>query len=290
MCVGHWSEHKTLIRSLAAFCWALVFVIAYQSASFTWQVVDRPVLVLPAAKEHADGQVQQNTQQDIAAWDLFGSYDESAAQLNVEAAPETRLRLVLLGVFTSRDPQSSSAIIAETGREGEFFRVGDRVQGRTTLASVYEDKVVLDTNGKLETLTFEDISGGVPAFTENTAARRDASSKRPPSGNFNERLQNVNNPEDFVAFAKDQLEGDPQQALNNVGLKMAGDGYEVTENASMLTGMGMKPGDKIISVNGHSLGNPDADKNLIDEVYDSGAARIEVERGGSRFTINHSFR
>lgn len=288
--MGHWSEHKTLIRTLAVVCWLLVLVIAYQSASFTWQVADRPVLVLPAAKEHADGATQQNVQQDIAAWDLFGRYDESAAQMNVDAAPETRLRLVLLGVFTSRDPSKSSAIIAETGREGEFFRVGDRVQGRTTLANVYEDKVVLDTNGKLETLTFEDITGGVLALRENIPAPRENAGQRPRAGNFNERLQDVSSPEDFVAFAKDQLEGDAQQALNNVGLKMAGDGYEVTENASMLTGMGMKPGDKIISVNGHALGNPDADKNLIDEVYDSGAARIEVERGGSRFTINHSFR
>lgn len=289
--MGHWSEHKTLIRSVAGICWALLFVVAWQSASLTWQVVDRPVLLLPAAKESATGNTRQAVQQDIAAWDLFGRYDESNAQINVEAAPETRLRLVLLGVFTSADMKTSSAIIAETGREGEFFRVGDRVQGRTTLASVYEDKVVLDTNGKLETLKFED-AGAPQAFTENTpqTATRSNNNGRARSGNFNERLQDVRSPEDFVEFAKDQLEGDTEQALNNIGLRAAGDGYEVTENASMLSGMGMKPGDKIISVNGHSLGNPDADKNLIDEVYESGAARIEVERGGSRFTINHSFR
>ena len=51
----------------------------------------------------------------------------------------------------------------------------------------------------------------------------------------------------------------------------------------------MKPGDKLISVNGNPLGDPQQDKALIDEVYASGNASVVIERGSRRMTINHSF-
>ena len=57
----------------------------------------------------------------------------------------------------------------------------------------------------------------------------------------------------------------------------------------MLMSIGMKPGDKLISVNGYQLGNPEQDKSIIDEVYASGSARIVIERGSRRMTINHAF-
>jgi len=53
--------------------------------------------------------------------------------------------------------------------------------------------------------------------------------------------------------------------------------------------IGMKKGDKLISINGHQLGDPTQDKLIIDEVYSSGSASIVIERGSRRMTINHSF-
>jgi len=105
---------------------------------------------------------------------------------------------------------------------------------------------------------------------------------------FKKELRQVRTPAQFVDFAKQQLE-DPQAAMDNLGLKATGDGYVLDSSASMLMSIGMKKGDKLISINGHQLGDPTQDKLIIDEVYSSGSASIVIERGSRRMTINHSF-
>ncbi len=217
--------------------------------------------------------------------------------LNATATPPMQvLRTVVNRRSWSRGLlMTGSAIIAEQGREGEFFKVGDRVQGRARLSQVYSDKVILDNSGKLETLTFEDaakLMKGIKSSKnkpKSTSKKpKTASSKKKSKANFKRQLRGIRTPEKFVDFAKDQLE-DPVQAMENMGLKSAGDGYLLTPSATMLMGLGMKAGDKIISVNGYPLGDPVQDKTIIDEVYSTGNASIVIERGSRRMTINHSF-
>ncbi len=286
-----WTEHKAVSLSVRILRWVLAILIAYLGAKLTWLIVDQPVLVLPEARQSESGSPKRIQQQfNIASWNLFGEANLVPVKLDIEPeAKKTTLRLHLLGVFTSPDKTQGSAIIAEQGREGEFFKVGDRVQGRATLAQVFDDKVILDNNGKIESLPFDDADKNVTGITRQAAPAR-PTKKREKRGSFNERIQGIRTPEDFVGFAKDELANNPEEAMRNVGLKQADVGYEVTSSASMLMSLGMKPGDKIISINGQSLGDPAQDKELIDEVYAQGSARIEVERGSRRFVINHQFK
>lgn len=288
----HWSEHKAVDPSLMVLKWLLSFVLAYQAAVLTWAIIDSPQLVLPEPSKAGGQSVVSGKSHDMAQWHLFGEADEVVQDVQEEInAPKTRLRLMLLGVFTAADKSQSSAIIAEQGRDGEFFKVGDRVQGRTRLSQVYEDKVILDNSGKLETLTFEDSNKLAAGITQSTSKPKETTTKRSVrkrGGDFKKALRKIKTPDQFVDFAKEQLE-DPQKALNDIGLKSSGDGYILTNSATMLMSLGMKPGDKLISVNGHSLGDPEQDKTIIDEVRDSGNASIVIERGSRRMTINHSF-
>ena len=288
----HWSEHKAIEPSITLVKWVLSLCLAYQGAVLTWLVLDSPVLVLPEATQGKVSQAQQAQLHDMASWNIFGKADEApVAQQEEINAPKTRLRLVLMGVFVSNPKENGSAIIAEQGREGEFFKVGDRVQGRARLSQVYNDKVILDNSGKLETLTFEDAAKLMKGITSADKTARKASpskKKKNTSRDFKRQLRGIKSPEKFVDFAKEQLE-DPEQAMKNMGLQAAGDGYLLTPSATMLMSLGMKAGDKIISVNGNSLGDPAQDKTIIDEVYSSGNASIVIERGSRRMTINHSF-
>lgn len=285
----HWTDHKALDPTLTALKWLLSLCLAYQAAVFTWLLLDAPVIVLPEANRSAVNAPQTSKYFDIAQYHLFGQADQVTEIQTEISAPETRLRLSLLGVFMAEPAINSSAIIAEQGRDGEFFKVGDRVQGRAKLSQVYEDKVILDNSGKLETLTFEDATPSNTGIVSQAAKPFDSRNNRSkPNKDFNKTIRNIRTPEQFVDMAKEQLE-DPQQALDNLGLKATGDGYELTPSANMLMGLGMKPGDKIISVNGNQLGDPEQDKILIDEVYASGNAVIVIERGSQRLTINHTF-
>jgi general secretion pathway protein C len=288
----HWTEHKAVDPLIVLSKWILGLAVAYQMAVITWLIVDKPTLVLPEpSRAQSVATASAGTIHDMASWDLFGKADAIVEVQQEEInAPKTRLRLSLMGVFVSATPSQSSAIIAEQGREGEFFKVGDRVQGRTKLSQVYEDKVILDNSGKLETLTFDEKKNSASGFVAEKKKRPVPVNKKKNVSpkDFKKALRGIRTPEQFVDFAKEQLE-DPVAAMNNLGLKATGNGYVLNSSASMLSGIGMKKGDKLISVNGHSLGDPAQDKLIIDEVYQSGSAKIVIERGSRRMTINHSF-
>ncbi|WP_396587281.1 type II secretion system protein N [Bermanella sp. R86510] len=284
----NWMEHKAVDPIITVLKWLLSLTLAYQLAVMTWLLVDQPTVVLPPPNLSGSGDVASVQKFDMAAWHLFGEADAEPIMQKTIDAPKTRLRLVLMGVFVGKSPTESSAIISEQGREGEFFMVGDRVQGRTRLSQVYEDKVILDNSGKLETLTFEEsqkILKGISS--QRTAVMGDAK----PAENkkeFRQALRGIRTPGEFVEFAKEQLT-DPDLAMKNLGVTSTGDGYVLTPSATMLMSIGMKPGDKLISINGHQLGDPARDREIIDQVYNSGQATIVIERGSRRLTIPHRF-
>jgi len=284
----HWTEHKAFQPSITIAKWILSLCVSYQLAVLTWLMIDQPVLVLP---EPAQGQAQSSALPQsfgLAKLDLFGSASSEPVAVQEEInAPKTRLRLLLMGVFVAADKAQSSAIIAEQGRDGEFFKVGDRVQGRAVLSQVYEDKIILDNNGKFETLTFDETEKALKGITAAAAPAK----PKPTLSNqkeFRKELMKVRTAEEFVDFAREQLEN-PAQAIKNLGVEPTEGGYIVSPSSTMLLSIGMKPGDKLISVNGHQLGDPAQDRTLIDEVYASGNASLVIERGSRRMTINHSF-
>ena len=88
------------------------------------------------------------------------------------------------------------------------------------------------------------------------------------------------------------MANNPAGALKQMGLETAenGSGYKVSSSGSMLTQLGLQPGDVILSVNGQALGNLDDDKMLLEQVTDSGQARLEIQRGNRRFVVNHTIK
>lgn len=285
-------------RAVIAATLLCTLVFAQQAARLTWLLLEDHQIVLPAPSIGASRQTQSVEDYSIEQYHLFGIADEKPvveAVVNVDA-PDTKLRLELKGVLTAATQKESSAIIAEKGRGGDYFKVGDKVQGRTKLAAVYPDKVILDTNGKMETLKFEDKKGvNIQANKPKFSSR---SSSRPKSNNrakdFQKRLGKSRNPKDFVNMAKDMLNDDARGAVKNMGLESvspgSSQGYRVGPSASMLLGLGMQVGDIVLSVNGQSVGNVDQDQMLLDEVVSSGNAKVEIQRGSRRFVINHSLK
>ena len=266
---------------------ALTLLLSWQLAHLTWQLVAPEPLIL-AAPSQGNGQSQQDRVAGTAQYHLFGDYTAEPVQAVAKEvdAPDTRLRLELLGVTRSSDDQSSSAIIAPKGGAGEFYRVGDAVQGRTRLAVVYDDKVILDTNGKLETLKFDDTpSAGVRAVARQPDPRE--SSRERVS--LRDRFRKVRNAGDFLDMVTTGAENDPEATLTQMGLKSVGpgQGYEV-QRGSMLNALNLRPGDIVLSVNGQRLGDPQSDQQILEQVKSEGNARIEVQRGDSRLTVTHS--
>jgi general secretion pathway protein C len=79
--------------------------------------------------------------------------------------------------------------------------------------------------------------------------------------------------------------------LAQMGLNSSNKGYEITANvpANMRARLGLRPGDRIISLNGQTLGQPTNDARLLDQVKQQRRAQIEVQRGEQTMTIQQSF-
>lgn len=265
----------------------LTLLLSWQLAQLTWLVVAPEPLILKApSQKRAAG--SDAVALGTAQYHLFGeASDEPLEVVSKEVdAPDTRLKLELLGVTKASREDASSAIIAPKGGEGEFYRVGDVVQGRTRLAGVYEDKVILDTNGKLETLKFDEESkAGMD--TQVVAARPDRPAA--PFGSLRERFGKVRSPGEFMDLVSEAASSDAAGALKQMGLEAVGpgQGYKV-QPGSMLGALQLLPGDIVLSVNGQMLGDPDADQTILEQISNEPSARIEVQRGNSRFVVNHS--
>lgn len=132
----------------------------------------------------------------LAALNLFGEEKNSAAAAPPpeQDIPETRLKLVLQGVFTSSDNEISSALIATDRRDkAERYFLGDEVPGNAILHEVQRRYVVLQRGGRLEKLLFPREQGisGEPSRAVPETVRN----KQPPrpgnDGDLKNRLREL---------------------------------------------------------------------------------------------------
>lgn len=129
-----------------------------------------PAIATPAAvRQHNPVQLRSITNAQ-----LFG-ITQSAGQ---QKLPETSLQLVLRGAFTASNPTLASAIIEHADKQSRSYKINSPVYGQTTLHAVYTDRVVLATNGQLETLYFpapEQTLTETSAAASSTASASQAS-------------------------------------------------------------------------------------------------------------------
>ena len=224
----------------------------------------------------------------VERWNLFGVPPEDAPEERVVDAPETRLRLELLGLFQHRDQALARAIIAEQGRDAALLKPGDKVPGNAELVEVLADRVILRRQGQLETLRFREPELSGEGVSVTPSSRQPQSSARRPGRVAVPQEQNQ---------AQNLFEGDASQQRNMIISQLAlepvseggAEGYRITEGApaDVIGSVGLRPGDQLLSVNGHALGDEAGDIRAIEEALAAGSATIEVQRGSRRFTVNY---
>lgn len=267
---------ERLLRALLAVL--LVVTLAYLLAWTFWLIVEGPQDVIPPANlphlnlsggDHPRGRLSES---QVAGWHLFGVYQPKAGENTANqpvSAPETNLQLSLLGLFQSTDPKQSSAIIAEKGQDAELYHIGDRIPGNATLTEIYSDRVILRRQGRLETLRLESF-GSLSGVSEVTPPSRPAPSRQPAS-----------------------LSQERGVLIHRLGLEPvsqgSAQGYRIGAQAprALLSQVGLKVGDVILSVNGHPLGTENSDLAALRSYRDKQTATIVVDRGDQQFTVNY---
>ena len=290
-----------LLLALGWLCWV--------AARLLWLLLAPPLApALPLLPlQNLTGSVTDNS----SLFAIFADADPIAA--SVQPPPNVILKGVLLAV-----PDSASSALLDVNGMVKNYRIGDSLQetGYTLVAVDWRSVVIADGAAKQSIISMADAmpldqtgmaaNGMSNQRLPNNTLNNDALASALPQTTLpnldgaplnsndtnNEANPNANNPNSAIDEAVNELQENPASYLSRMGVMASGEGYQVT--AAMPSGLrnrlGLEPGDRVMSVNGQSVGNnPGQDANVLQQVQKSGAAQIEVKRGEQVITIRQQF-
>jgi len=241
----------------------------------------------------------------IAKLNLFGDVQQSNVVVAAEA-PETRLNLELQGVFIATVTADSTAIVAERGKDGELFSIGDRLPGNAVLEAVLNDHILLKRGGQIEKLMFSDSNIRQQFSANETASPEPAVEFNNPASRLSQIRQRIAdrqrtprtavaqpgaNLKNFVNEYRDRLESDPAGLLSELGVSAVSEGeasgYRISDElpSQKMLQAGLQEGDMILSVNGTPVGDVRSDSALIDQAMEQRRVRVEIQRDDRRFFL-----
>lgn len=225
-------------------------------------------------------QTQQNSFNKLTAANIFGVSEKAAPSKQIKV-PETKLNLTLKGVLAANPMSRASAIIAK-GKSGneDIFSVGDKMPGGILIKEIHPEYVVLELNGRLETLKLQKTSG-VEGFTRsNNSASPSSGASSPAAALKLIRGDILKNPTSFGDYAL------PVVVKENG--KQIGYRLQPQKKGQLLAELGVQSSDVITKINGVKLDNP---KNGIVALRKLSSAKdiiIVVKRNGVEIPLNIS--
>jgi general secretion pathway protein C len=181
-------------------------------------------------------------------------------------APPTTMPLVLTGVIAVRGhPNAGQAIIGANAGDTKVYGVGASIPGGAHLHAVYDDRVLLERNGALETLMLPRTALSGVAYAPVAATRADLAQGNPDVLSGLLRVQPV--------FSQGKLTGYrifPAGARGNQAFQQ----------------LGLRPGDLITAINGTTLDDPGRALEILQTLSSAGSASITVTRNGSSLEVN----
>ncbi|ENX59267.1 MULTISPECIES: type II secretion system protein N [Acinetobacter] len=253
----------------------LILWLCWKLASLFWWVVAPPQ---PMQFDRVDLGSQQAQVPNISSFALFNEPAATSADDNVN--------LELQGVLLGQPNYLSSAVI-KLNDTAERYRVGETV-GSTSyqLAEVYWDHVILKQgNGATREVKFKGLDKGL--YQPIAPVLNSANNVQPPTV-----APTQNTPQSALGQAIQQMQDNRDQYLKNMGVSGGGtDGYEISDKtpSNLKNTLGLRSGDRILSINGQSVGQGLNEVQLLEQVRREGHAKIEIKRGDQVMTIQQSF-
>ncbi len=266
----------------------LLLLLAYQLACLTWYWLSPPwknsvyAVVENSEKQSVGVGVAVFDIDTISRYQLFGKRVQQVAVVDEPVtAPETKLKLELRGVIATGDEEGAAIIADDRKREG-YYRVGDELPGDVLLHEVFADKVILDRNGRYETLSLP---------SERMEFSDEKGDNTPATGRISAEATET------LYRYREILLNDPQQligAVRTFPVRRNGQlmGYRIApgRDRTLLTKFGLRPGDIVTAVNGISLNSPANGLAVMQKLNSAQSLSLEVERNGRsqsfQFSLN----
>lgn len=250
----------------------LILVLCWKLASLFWWIVAPPQVI---QVEQVVLGSQQTPVPNISSFSLF---QESGAQV---AGADANLQLLLQGVVVAY-PRSQSSAVIKVGEIADRYVVGQTLENSSyQLSEVYWDHVLLrQPSGAVKELRFN----GIENLNQPLVPNQPAPVNVPPAA---APMQN-NSTQTALGQAINQIQQNREQYLNQMGVNAGGgEGYEVTERtpAVLRSKLGLRPGDRVLSLNGQPVGQGQSDAQLLEQAKREGKVKIEVKRGDQVMTF-----
>ncbi|MDN3453156.1 MULTISPECIES: type II secretion system protein N [unclassified Psychrobacter] len=291
---------KPVLNTLNRFSgWLLLFAIAWlcwTAARLLWLLLAAPLApALPIAP------LQNSAKSTNDASGLFAIFsDPDPITAAVQPPPNIELKGVLLAI-----PESMSSALLNVNGEVKNYRIGDELKASdyTLVAVDWNSVVIADVSDKQTVIKMPEamsldqsdmLASGIsnPRLPNNNSMLPTA--PQPPQANVAEPegSSDESSPQSAIGEAVTALQDNPASYLSKMGVMASGESYQVTAAmpAKLRNRLGLEPGDKVLTVNGQSVGNnPTQDAGILQQVQQAGEAQIEVQRGEQVITIRQQF-
>ena len=298
------SRLKPIINTLNRFSAALLLLaivwLCWSAARLLWLLLAAP---LAPALPLAPLQNTANTSTDHSGlFAIFADPDPIAAP--VQPPPNVLLKGVLIAI-----PESLSSAMLDVNGEVKNYRIGDTLKdsdytlvavdwNEVIIADAYDKEVVIRMPEAMPLDQSAMLAGAVgnQRLPDNSMLPNLSNAPMPEQGNPemqpNSDASNDSEPQSPIDEAVTELQSNPASYLSRMGVMASGESYQVTAAmpAKLRNRLGLEPGDKVLTVNGQSVGsNPGQDASILQQVKQSGEAQIEVQRGDQVITIRQQF-
>ncbi len=258
----------------------LILYLCWKLAALFWIVV-APLQAMQF--ERVELGSQQSQVPNIHSFSLFQEQTQNQATADIAD-------LTLQGVMISNPSRLSSAVI-KVKEISDRFRVGERL-GDTgyELSEVYWDHVIIrQPSGAMQKLNFKGLENGL---NQPYPVKDQPSSQPSAASNQAPQTERSNSPQDEIGRAIQQMSENREQYMQNMGVSSSENGYEVSARtpAILRNRLGLRPGDRILSLNGKTMGNGQSETQLLEQARRDGQVKLEIKRGDQVMTIQQDLK
>ena len=281
----------------------LLLIVAWLLARLTWEVIEAwktPEAVETFTLDGGTGQ-QKSGLYDWQTLPLFGEtrIEQDGNSEPARPRPPTgvlaRMRLDVLGIVDSDIPGNSYIVIKEKG-DTMVLQEGDEIRDGITVKRI-EPKSFIATDGtgdkvfEIEMLSegSDIITSEVDSSEEVSNDTSEATSELPPVDFRVTNQQTLEKIEEYkTTLASNPLDLIGQIRVQPVPRDGSTYGFRVYpgRDRTLLTGVGLRPGDILISVDDTPLSDPGQLDTIINSLSQSSTFQLKIERGGKIRDIN----
>lgn len=273
-------ELKQLNRAAPVVLLLLILYLCWKLAALFWLLIAPPQAMQLDRVELGSQQAQIP---NIGAFSLFQEVGQSVGAIETT-------NIILQGVVVASPSYNSSAVL-KINDQVDRYRVGEMLANSGfELVEVYWDRVILRrSTGATQEVLFKGLENGLnqPIVPETSA-----SSSSMPAMPSNSGMPEQPSPQNEIGRAIQQMQENKDQYLQNMGVSAADGSYEVTSRtpAALRNRLGLRPGDRILSLNGQTLSQGQTEAQLLEQARREGQVKLEIKRGDQVMTIQQDLK